>query len=424
MFDSLRTVKAVTIVMRSPQSWGYFGINSVALIAQPGPFMLVSGITSPAGEQCLVTGASGVHLEPCLEAIAAGDGREVLQQDEAGRLSNLAEGTCMELADGDAAGGGVLSMGPCGAAETGDGRGIFAMTPGGQLKMPRVGNYCLTVAGDGAADVDIAQGAEVVATSSDAQHTVDHVSDGDAQSYWASGLDPASRVDVQLAFGAARQIKAVHIDWEHPAQAFEVQVANDGKWSTIFGTSGNNLQTSSYVGPVVTGTALRIRMTQPHPTLGTSDGHAVYGIRGVRIMAASARAVVQDCAESEDNADARDKFFMVAVPEFDPAAASPVKANAALLQAAQAHLGKSLADLYVAMPTLAACGFKASFVKQRVVEVLAERVVASRLQQGARGSGDASSAAVAAVGPSMGVDMVSLESLIASARAALQQASR
>ena len=81
-----------------------------------------SGITSPSGEQCLVTGVSGVHLEPCLESIAAGDGREVLQQDEAifrtktmpvtcvlfgklfcqgGRIVNLADGTCLALADGD-----------------------------------------------------------------------------------------------------------------------------------------------------------------------------------------------------------------------------------------------------------------------------------------------------------------------------------
>lgn len=28
-------------VPRSPQSWGYFGINSAALVAQPGPFMLI-----------------------------------------------------------------------------------------------------------------------------------------------------------------------------------------------------------------------------------------------------------------------------------------------------------------------------------------------------------------------------------------------
>ena len=42
-------------------------------------FLLTSGITSPSGEQCLVNGAS---LEPCLDAIAAGDGREIMQFDE------------------------------------------------------------------------------------------------------------------------------------------------------------------------------------------------------------------------------------------------------------------------------------------------------------------------------------------------------
>ena len=42
---------------------------------------IASGITSPAGEQCLC--ASGApHLEPCLEAVAAGDGSEVFQLTE------------------------------------------------------------------------------------------------------------------------------------------------------------------------------------------------------------------------------------------------------------------------------------------------------------------------------------------------------
>ena len=220
----------------------------------------------------------------------------------------------------------MFAMGPCSApAESGDGRAVFAMMPSGQLKMPRLGNYCLTVAGEGVADADIAQGADVTATSANAQHVVEHIAgesdggwlfrascifsclraDGDAQSYWASGPDPASRVDVQLDFGTSRQIKAVEIDWEHPAQvclfilalvfwfgslgapgpswfwrvvvreAFELQVARGGVWATIAAISGNNLQTTSYVGPVVSGTALRIRMTRPHPTLGSSDGHAV-----------------------------------------------------------------------------------------------------------------------------------------------------
>ena len=41
MFDAPRNIKAVTIAMKAPQSWGYFGINSVSLIAEPGPVMLV-----------------------------------------------------------------------------------------------------------------------------------------------------------------------------------------------------------------------------------------------------------------------------------------------------------------------------------------------------------------------------------------------
>ena len=41
MFDAPLNVKAVAISMRAPMSWGYFGINSVALLAEPGPYMLV-----------------------------------------------------------------------------------------------------------------------------------------------------------------------------------------------------------------------------------------------------------------------------------------------------------------------------------------------------------------------------------------------
>jgi hypothetical protein len=44
MFDAPLNVKAVTISMRLPLSWGYFGINSVALLAEPGPYMLVRSV--------------------------------------------------------------------------------------------------------------------------------------------------------------------------------------------------------------------------------------------------------------------------------------------------------------------------------------------------------------------------------------------
>ena len=61
------------------------------------------------------------------------------------------------------------------SAESGDGRTVFSLTPGGQLKMPRLGNYCVTMAGESAASSDIAQGADLTATSSNGQHSVKNI---------------------------------------------------------------------------------------------------------------------------------------------------------------------------------------------------------------------------------------------------------
>ena len=35
-----------------------------------------------------------------------------------------------------------------------------------------------------------------------------------------------------------------------------------------------------------------------------------YAIKSVQVLATSARTIVQDCVEAEENVDARDKFFM------------------------------------------------------------------------------------------------------------------
>lgn len=116
-------------------------------------------------------------------------------------------------------GGGALTFEQCStSASSGDGRTVFAASPNGQLKMPRIGNYCLTLIGGGE-DADVAQRAVAAASSSSAQHTVKSIADANAQSYWASGNDPTGPVDVQLDFGAMQTMKAVAIDWEHPAQA-------------------------------------------------------------------------------------------------------------------------------------------------------------------------------------------------------------
>jgi len=83
MFDSAKTAKAVTIVMRGPKSWNYFGLNEVSLIVESGySFMLVSSETASEGEQCVTS----TGLKSCLSAIAAGTGEEVFSLNDDGNL--------------------------------------------------------------------------------------------------------------------------------------------------------------------------------------------------------------------------------------------------------------------------------------------------------------------------------------------------
>ena len=117
--------------------------------------------------------------------------------------------------------GGALTMEACSiAAEAGDGRSVFLLSPNGQLQMPRLGNFCLSMAGDGALEANVALGADVAATSSNAQHAAKGAIDGDDHSFWASGFDPASGVDMNVDLGATKIIRTVEIEWEYPAQVF------------------------------------------------------------------------------------------------------------------------------------------------------------------------------------------------------------
>ena len=127
--------------------------------------------------------------------------------------------------------GGTLSMQECSSSvESSDGRSVFSTTPSGQLKMPRLGNYCVTISGDGVDKTDIGASADVSATSSSAQHMASSIIDGSADSHWASGLDPISAVDVTMDFGAAEIVESVSIEWEHPPLVSKVVLC---MWGSI-----------------------------------------------------------------------------------------------------------------------------------------------------------------------------------------------
>merc|ERR1712066_64846 len=138
LFDAPRDVKALAVVMRSPLAWGFFGINDISLLVQPGSGILVFG-----SEQCLVADGSGVGVSSCLDAIASGSGDEVFSLSSSSQLVSAATGKCVCLVREG------VQMQDCDlAAEAGDGRSIFTLTPSSQLKAKS--GYCLSASAAGA----------------------------------------------------------------------------------------------------------------------------------------------------------------------------------------------------------------------------------------------------------------------------------
>jgi len=150
MFDAPRSVQALTVAMRSPMPWGYFGLNDVALLVEPGPTLVVSGSSSPEGEVCLVSTISGIETQGCLEAIAAGDGREVFLLNAESQLESVVDGRCVALANG-----GQLVLEDCTTLDdANDGRGNFEFSATGQLRFSHLKDYCVVLTPSGASVKD------------------------------------------------------------------------------------------------------------------------------------------------------------------------------------------------------------------------------------------------------------------------------
>ena len=98
MFATPVSVKDVKVLMRGAKPWGYFGLSTVAAVAAPYSFMLVSGAAA-IHEQCVVSTPAGLSAKPCVDAIVAGDGHEVFGLTSAGSLQDVS-GRCVELEAG------------------------------------------------------------------------------------------------------------------------------------------------------------------------------------------------------------------------------------------------------------------------------------------------------------------------------------
>ena len=226
MFDSSLPVVTVTVVMRNPREWKYFGLNNVGLIVEMGPTMFVSGATFPSGPLCLVSSRKqyDVSLTPCFDAIASGNGKEIFVRADDGTLSSATDPSkCLLLASGDETNGRKVVKGLCKyAIDAENGRGVLEPTASGQLKFTKMGNYCASVDGN-LFHENVAAASTIVASSNQNGHPPEHAINtfDDATSYWASASEQFANatIDVTLDFGKNVHVEQIEIDWELPAKA-------------------------------------------------------------------------------------------------------------------------------------------------------------------------------------------------------------
>ena len=85
------------------------------------------------------------------------------------------------------------------------------------------------------------------------------------------------------------------------------------------------------------------------------QGHLLYGIKSIAVYADRLSAVLSDCGKASKSSDARDKYFLSYVTASDPFPSNALRSELPALEAAQASLSATAAELADVLPRLGAC---------------------------------------------------------------------
>ena len=110
----------------------------------------------------------------------------------------------------------------------------------------------------------------------------------------------------------------------------------------------------------------KVILRAAHPLYGRLRSHPLYGISDVAFFAGRASAMVQDCAQAAKSADARDKYFVSYVGEFDPCPGKALLGELPALDAAKASVAAASTELADMLSRASKCSPRASFGKMVV----------------------------------------------------------
>jgi len=322
----------------------------------------MSGTTSKE-ELCLVVENGHVHaegvevlLEPCSAAVAAGDGRELWQFMPDGQIVSVFGRLCIGSKEDPAHDGGVVILMHCDASS--DGRTKWEVQANGQIKNGPMG-MCMTQRGSAAGFENLAASSAAVASSSAdvVAHGANMAVDGKDSSYWASKLDAEQPQTFTIDFGSKKKLHHAVVTWEFPAKSFVMSLSTDGStWSDAFAIDTNVMNVSRIPLGYQYATKAKITMYETHLRYGKYQSHSVYGIKSIAFYTPRLRTSIEDCATAATSSDARDKYFLSYINEFDESFSSKaLRSELPVLTAAQQSLSSILGELTEVMQRVQPC---------------------------------------------------------------------
>ncbi|KAL7069268.1 hypothetical protein ACR3K2_02030 [Cryptosporidium serpentis] len=369
IFDHSQDLKAIKIQMRGNIN-EFIGIRQIVAIGNGSPLaMIISGITDPKGDNCLqVSGGriqqefAPVELDSCVYGIAAGDGRELWRIRPNGQIVSALSNPpkCLAVANGDLSHESPLVIQDCELAEQAqDGRSYWDFNDFSQLRVKGT-NACIyqkNVVGN-SVGVTILHLNGTASSVMDALHLPESAFDGDVATYWVSAaFDDASehRVAMDLSTGNKYEIRNIRIDWEFPPISYAIVSNIDGRITEVTRVEGNPLNiTLNDMGGITT-SHIRIIMEKPHPRYGKFSGKYLYGIREVEVLTNNLNSVITFCKDAATSSDARDKYFLNYVEEFNAKASDMVKSAARDVLSRTRNLGSLSDRMNILLPSVEEC---------------------------------------------------------------------